>query len=246
MRITVVAWLLLFCIASPAGAASVTLHPNGNLVVLEGRIERGDFAKVQELAKQASPTAMYLASPGGDLAEAMRIGFFVRGRAWETRTAEAESMPAEMRTSMASALGVRDPARNNVCASACFMIFVAGIHRDGHALGIHMPQISPADLERLGADQAASKSSDIKAAVGLYLFRMGVPAKYLGAMFDVPHDKMRWLTDDEIAADLQGFAPDVRPWVAGQCGAEEVQSAACKEKVMLGIRLRSLEARESR
>lgn len=245
MRTALCLWLCLAC-AAPVGAAGVTLHPDGNLVVLEGRIERGDLAKVQELARQASPTAMYLASRGGDLAEAMRIGFFVRGRAWETRTAEAESVPAEMRASRASALGVRDPVRNNVCASACFMIFVAGIYREGHALGIHTPQISAADLERLSADQAASKSSDVKTAVGIYLFRMGVPARYLGAMFDVPHDKIRWLTEEEIAADLHGFAPDVRPWVAGQCGLQEVESATCRETVMLGIRLRSLASKAPR
>ena len=244
MRLALALWLLVSSAA--ATAASVTLHPNGNLVVLEGRIERGDFAKVQEVAKDASPTAIYLASRGGDLAEAMRIGFFVRGRAWETRTAEPESVPAELRASMASSLGVRDPARNNVCASACFMIFVGGIYRQGHALGIHTPQISLADLERLSADQAASKGSDVRAGVGLYLMRMGVPAKYLDAMFDVPHDKIRWLTDEEIAADLHGFAPDVRAWVAGQCQGEEPQSAACKDKVMLGIRLRSLESKSAR
>lgn len=244
MRFALALWLLLSC--ADAVSANVTLHANGNLVVLEGRIERGDYAKVQEVAQQAAPTAIYLASRGGDLAEAMRIGFFVRGRAWETRSAEPESVPAEMRASVAASLGVRDPARNNVCASACFMIFVAGIYREGHALGIHMPQISLADLERLSADQAASKGSDVRAAVGIYLFRMGVPAKYLNAMFDVPHDKIRWLTDEEIATDLHGFAPDIRPWVAGQCDAAELQSAACKDKVMLGIRLRSLEAKASK
>lgn len=242
MRTALALWLSCLSMAD-AGAATVTLHPNGHVVVLEGRIERGDFDKVRRLAAEATPTVLYLASLGGDLGEAMRIGFFVRGRAWETRSAEPASMPPELRAAAAASMGVRDPARNNVCTSACFFIFASGVYRDGHGLGIHMPQIAAADLQRMTPDETAGNANDVKVAVARFLGRMGVPRKYFDAMFEVPQDKMRWLTDAEIATDLHGFAPDVREWVATQCPGEDVNSAVCKERVMLGIRLRALEER---
>ena len=45
-------WIGLW-LSMPAFAASVILHPNGNLVVFEGQIEPGDFEKVEKLARDS-------------------------------------------------------------------------------------------------------------------------------------------------------------------------------------------------
>ena len=164
----------------------------------------------------------------------------VRRLAWETRTAEGQSVPPAIRRGVATSYGVRDPAHNNLCASACFFIFVAGIHRDGHALGIHRPYMAPAELERIPADEATRRTRSVKATVELFLRRMGVPAKYLDEMYSVPKEEVRWLTEDEIDADFHGFIGEVRDWVEAQCG-EEAQTLRCKNDVMLGIRLRALQ-----
>ena len=232
-------FLLTAFLAAGASAASVRLHPNGRLVVLEGRIELGDLEKIRKLSQDAAPTAIYLASPGGNLAEAMRIGAFVRRLAWETKTADGPNVPATLRAGVARSYGVRD-VRNNVCASACFFIFVSGIYRDGHVLGIHQPYMSPAELERISAEEAARRSDSVKTTVGLFLRRMGVPPAYLEEMYEVPKEKVRWLTEDEIRADFQGFIPEVREWVQSQCG-EETTTLRCKDDVMLGIRIRALQ-----
>lgn len=232
-------FVLSWWLAAGALAASISLHPNGNLVVLEGRIDIGDFDKVERLARDASPTAIYLASPGGNLAEALRIGALVRRLAWETRSAEAKSLPPAMRISVAKAYGVRDPA-NNVCTSACFFIFASGIYRDGHAIGIHRPFMLPADIERLPADDASRMNSNVRSVVEAFLRRMGVPPKYVDEMYEVPREQIRWLTDEEIDADFHGFVPQVREWVRGQCG-DEAETLRCKESVMTGIRIRALE-----
>ena len=48
-------------------------------VVFEGKIEAGDFDKFKSfILNGANPVEIYLASPGGDLAEAMKIGILVR------------------------------------------------------------------------------------------------------------------------------------------------------------------------
>ena len=232
--------LIALWLAAPAFAASVTLHPNGNLVVFEGQIERGDFEKVEKLAREASPTGIYLASPGGDLAEAMRIGALVRRLAWETKSAAGRSVPMNMRDSVAIAYGVKDPQRNNQCTSACFLIFISGIYRDGHGIGIHRPFMKPEEIERLPPDVADKMNSNVRAGVELFLRRMGVPLRYVDEMYKMPSDQMRWITDEEIAADFTGFIPQVRDWVKTQCG-EESGTLRCKENVMTGIKIRTLE-----
>ena len=231
-----------WCSSGAALAASVTLHPNGQLVVLEGRIEMGDFDKVLRLSREAAPTGIYLASPGGNLGEALRIGSLVRRLAWETKSAEATSVPAGLRAGVAMSYGIKD-LRNQQCASACFFIFVSGIYRDGHALGIHQPYMSPAEVNRMSEDEALRKTRNARAVVELFLARMGVPRKYVDAMYEVPKEQIRWLTEEEIAADFHGFIPSVREWVATQCG-ESAGTVRCKDEVMMGIRLRALQQSE--
>lgn len=232
--------LLAWAIGSAVCAASVTLHPNGNLVVLEGHIDAGDFDKVERIAREATPTGIYLASPGGNLAEALRIGTLVRRLAWETKSAEGPDITPPIRDSVALAYGVRDPARNNQCTSACFFIFVAGIYRDGHGLGIHRPFMAPGEAERLAPEDVSKVTDKVRFVVEVFLQRMGVPSKYADEMYRVPSDRMRWLTPDEIGADFSGFIPQVREWVKTQCG-DDAGTLRCKETVMTGIRLRTLE-----
>lgn len=232
--------LLAWSLATAASAAAVRLHPNGVLVVLEGRIELGDYDKVMKLSQDAAPTGIYLASPGGNLGEAMRIGALVRRLAWETKTADGSNVPARIRAGVAASYGVLDPARNNVCASACFFIFVAGIYRDGHVLGIHQPYMSTAELERIPAEEASRRTRNVKTTVELFLKRMGVPPGYLEEMYQVPKENVRWLTEDEIQADFQGFIPEVREWVRTQC-ADDAPTVRCKNDVMTGIRIRALQ-----
>ncbi|MDQ6680024.1 MAG: hypothetical protein M3Y67_03545 [Pseudomonadota bacterium] len=230
---------LLLVAETGAGAATVSLHPNGNLVVLEGRIDVGDFDKVEKLSREATPTGIYLASPGGNLVEAIRIGALVRRLAWETRSAEGPDVAPAIRAGVATSYGVRHQ-RNNVCASACFFIFVAGIYRDGHALGIHQPFMSAEELARIPAEEATRRTNGVKALVERFFRKMGVPLHYVDEMYAVPKDQLRWLTEDEILADFHGFVPSVREWVRTQCG-EDAETVRCKESVMMGIRIRAMQ-----
>jgi len=62
-------------------AAEIRADPyyeRGGRVILEGKIETGDFDKLRSFVFEGERGvglfAIYLASPGGDLAEAMKIG----------------------------------------------------------------------------------------------------------------------------------------------------------------------------
>ena len=105
-------------------------------------------------------------------------------------------------------------------------------------LGIHQPYMSPTELERISAGEASRRTGNVKAAVALFLKRMGVPPAYLEEMYEVPKEKVRWLTEDEIRTDFQGFVPEVREWVQAQCG-DGTATVRCKNDVMLGMRIRA-------
>ena len=232
--------LLVWSLAFSARPATISLHPNGNLVVLEGRIVQGDLDRLVEISREASPTGIYLASPGGNVAEAMRIGALVRRRAWETRTLDGPDVAPALRIGVARSYGIRDVTHNGMCASACFFVFIAGIYRDGFALGIHQPYMSQQEIERLSSEEAERRASGVRALVEWYLIKMGVPVKYADEMYAVPKESMRWLTPDEIEADFHGFIPQVRAWVQMQCG-EQWRTLRCKDDVMTGIRIRALQ-----
>jgi hypothetical protein len=193
----------LFSVAAPA--ASVTLHPNGNLVVFEGRSSPATSRRSKSSRAKASPTGIYLASPGGNVAVAMRIGALVRRPRLGDEIGRGRNVPMNMRDSVAIAYGIKDPHRNNQCTSACFFIFISGIYRDGHGIGIHRPFMSPTEQERLAPEDAGQ--ADERRARRHRVLRTadGRAGPYVEEMYAMPSDRMRWISDDEIEADFKGF-----------------------------------------
>jgi hypothetical protein len=140
-------------------------------VVIEGKIEAGDYDKLRNIYGErgysefslgmSEVSVLSLASPGGDLAEAMKIGRLVR--ALKLTTAAPSRNPFRSHLDMGS-VGygghtLQNPRANYKCASACFFIFVGGIksiaddETDEAILGIHKPYLSDSDLRMLGGDQ---------------------------------------------------------------------------------------------
>lgn len=204
-------------------AAEIRADPSrkGRGAVLEGKIEAGDFGKVRSFILDGdSADILYLASPGGNLAEAMKIGRFVR--ALKLQTAIPGKFSRELEAKAAARHNLTEPRANYVCSSACFFIFVAGIYRNDDffssgILGIHRPYLSESDLKALSGDQAIAAANRTRATVENYLKEMGVPAKYADQMFSVSKDEVRWISKDAYQADFQGFMSELRDWVAARC-----------------------------
>jgi hypothetical protein len=207
-------------------AAEIRLDPSREKpkgAVLEGKIEAGDFAKFKSFILGGDPVVeIYLASPGGNLAEAMKIGRLVRLLNLST-VVPSKALTAQDRNGVVAHHNLTDPATNYQCASACFFIFVAGIHRrtdhSGEAiLGIHRPSLSPDELKRLSFDQAAAADNQTRRIVENYLNAMDAPAKYATNMYAVPMRKIEWIRFDEFQADFRGFIPQVAAWADAKCG----------------------------
>ena len=109
-----------------------------------------------------------------------------------------------------------------MCTSACFFIFVAGVHRThderGPALlGIHKPSLTAETLKRLSPDQAIAAAAKIRRTVENYLKAMGVPEKYAQNMYFGPKRSVGWVRNDEFEADFEGFIPEFRDWASARC-----------------------------
>jgi hypothetical protein len=196
-----------------AGAAEIRADPSSASVkgaVLEGKIEAGDFEKFKNFILDGEKTTqIYLASPGGDLNEAMKIGLLVRAlKLWTVVPSKA--LTSQNYDLVVARHNLKDPKANYLCASACFFMFVAGVHRSSDdlgppILGIHRPFLAKSDLSGLDIGQTAAAADRARATVENYLKLMGVPSKYAEDMYSVPKGRIRWIRYDEFQADFSGF-----------------------------------------
>jgi hypothetical protein len=228
---------LAICIttAVPLDAAEIKAGNYSGLVVMKGNIETGDYEKLRRFITEGDGTSsLYLASPGGNVAEAMRIGRLVRALRLETQ------IPGRARDE--EIIVPKSIQKEDfMCASACFFIFVAGVHRiiyldveDEPLLGVHRPFLTDKDLKALGADEAIQSTNQLRAFIERYLKDMDVPAKYADLLFSVPKDQVRWITGTEFGSDLRGFMPALKDWMDARCDkrtdAEKVMWEAFKDK----------------
>lgn len=204
-------------------------------VIIEGKIEAGDYDKLRSIYGERGQSefslsmsevkVLSLASPGGDLAEAMKIGRLVRALKLTTGVPSRNPFLShlDMGFGVPPEHKLQNPRANYMCASACFFIFVAGIKRmtddgsDEPILGIHKPYLSDSDLRMLSGDQAIASANRVRTIVENYLKEMGVPAKYADMMFAVPKDEVRWIGSADFKRDLEGVIPELKDWLAARC-----------------------------
>ena len=224
LRLTVV---IAGCVFGPAGlcAGEIRADPSLNSppgAVFEGRIEKGDFDKINNfIADGNSVVEIYLASPGGDLAEAAKIGLLIRLLKLST-VVPSKALTNESRKFFAAKHNLQNPTADYKCASACFFIFVAGIHRrhdEGGPplLAVHRPSVSDNDLKKLSSDQINAANVKIRAAAERYMKEMGVPLTYVEDMFAVPKKRLSWIENEDFERDFEGFIPQLRNLADTRC-----------------------------
>jgi hypothetical protein len=232
--VTIIAYLLA---SVSVESAEIRVDPSGGQgvgAVFEGRIEPGDFDKLKNfILNGPGAVEIYLASPGGDLAEAIRVGLLVRILNLST-VVPSKALTHEGRELSAANHNLKDPKTNYTCASACFFVFVAGIYRrydppGPPVLGVHRPVLSGGDIKTLSRDQIAAVNDRVRTVVDRYLNEMGVPLKYADSMFAVPPRGVRWIRSDDFERDLAGYIPALKGKVDTIC-----DKRADVEKKILG------------
>lgn len=206
-------------------------------ITIEGPIAPGDFAKLAPLVLDAKGrSVVWLASPGGNLSEALRMGALIRQLALEVRAPSDRSRPM---------VRLRDP-ENNTCASACFFLYVAGVKRQGSVLGIHRPSLPADEYFSLGLDGSVTAHQRIEEATADYLDQMGVPSRYASMMMAANSSDMIWLTPEDIARDFTGVAAGYEVWFQGACRTQVVQPGVADDDCASQILAEMQEERRQR
>ena len=203
------------------------------VLILEGKIVSGDYERLRNFLGTKSnfdkiSGGVFLASQGGNVVEAMKMGRLIRTLRLST---DAPSGPAagipRFGESLIQPYNLVNPRANYLCASACFFVYVAGIYRHlswAGRLGVHRPTISEG-IANLPESDDAKKSATwfIHETVKNYLKDMDVPDKYADLIYSVPPTKVRWITQNEFDSDLEGFIPELSEWVGANCGQHAIE-----------------------
>ena len=180
--------------ASIAKSAQISTERHGRILTISGEIVTGDAEKmIQSFSKEKYVILVKINSPGGDLAESLRIADLLKG----------------MRVQLNIPSG-------NICASSCFFIFIAaqsrfasGGNQDGTLppsarkgdlgyIGIHRPY-----LKHQGVDESSMrKQDDLTRKVKDELIKKQIPQRLVDLMMSRPSNGIYWLTNDDL--DLIG------------------------------------------
>jgi hypothetical protein len=188
-------------------------------VLIRGNIVAGDGKKLARLLNENHPFIgrMMLVSSGGLVEEAIVMGRMARRYLLSTLAPMAYPsgpkgfMMGESTTNICKGADCH-------CASACFLIWAAGVHRLGLALGIHRPTIQSTSFADMPPDRASVLYRELLENIARYLNEMGVPRKYIDLMSNTASSDMYWLdaSRDDDAIDV---SPSTAEWLAVSCGA---------------------------
>jgi hypothetical protein len=226
--------------ADPARVAK--LYPSGRLpspdscrnILLKGTILPGDGDKFAKILRQSHPFlySVSLWSPGGSVEDAIKIGRLIRKGLIETEAPWRHNAPLYIDPAtgsvdhqpgwgdLTSNLG-RTPVcmgRKCHCASACFLIWAAGVERTGSVLGLHRPTIEATAFAKMPPDRAGVLYRQLLSEIGRYLAEMEVPRQFIEIMTNTSSKDVRWLTYEE-AESIEERPPSIAEWVASSCGA---------------------------
>ena len=150
---------------------------------MSGEIRRGDYERLLSFIardpERFRASIVVLASPGGDLLEAIKIGNVIKA-SYQTVYVNHLVGP---------------------CASACFLIYVAAVSRVGTvpSIGIHRPHFEPHYFSKLSVGQAEVKHKELMREVRAYLEARDVPQHLIEKMFSLSSDEVYWLTWNDLA-----------------------------------------------
>ena len=151
-------------------------------VIIRGEIRKGDLNHLCKFVKRDITrfhrSLIVLASSGGDLLEAIKIGNLIKS----------------------SYQSVFVNHEVGLCSSACFFIYVAAVEHDAtsHSLGIHRPYIAPEYYANLSLATAEAKKNTLLKGVQAYLKSQEVPQYLIEIMLSRTSNEVYWLTDDDI------------------------------------------------
>jgi len=227
-------WVAIAATLAVLSLFTLEMRPSGamespkvfrGVLVLEGKIEPGDYISLRNFLRSESnfekiTGGVFLASPGGYVGEALKIGNLIRLLRLSTNA--PASPPPDRRDVTSPPIRATDLVnpRHYECVSACFLLYVAGSDRQlswAGRLGVHQPRLQHRP-DSASDDDVIVLTAGTRNVLKRYLIKMDVPSKYLELMYEVPPSEVRWITQQEFDEDLKGYVPAMLGLLRQKCG----------------------------
>jgi hypothetical protein len=200
---------------------------------LNGQISKGDYDKVVAFLRAHHPfiANFSLASPGGDVDEALKIGRIFRRylfTTWAPSSAHLGADGSEIHDDApALSFGSRDLCRGPdcICASACALIWMGGVGRIG-TVGLHRPRIDDPMFRGLPAADASTAYRRVLESISAYLNEVEVPQSVIESMVATSSNDIHWVSGGPDVDD----PPSISEWLAVSCGSNPMVDAILKGK----------------
>ena len=189
-------------------------------VLVEGDIQPGDALQVENAVitfdivnEPRVARFIYLRSKGGDVGEAMKIGTFVRRLRLETEA------PTQLQGHSETSSWVSPSDKsNNICASACFLIYAGGVERHGNLLALHRPYFPIYTGSKLSDLQHEAAERQAIAKVRQYLKNMEIDDFFIDKLISTNSQDAYyvtlWETDEH---HLSQIVPSLEEAVLTRC-----------------------------
>ena len=180
-------------------------------IVIDGKIEPGDFSKFKKIFDATIKSnsvimGVELSSFGGDVFEAMKIGDFIRNNYMTTVA------PTKSSDGIKCSWGGK---KDCTCNSSCFLIWAAGVRRQGNILGLHRPYFKKKHFVGLSPSDAEIKYKGMSSVVKKYLQLMDIPNDIIEKMFEYSSKEIYFLDKNKFAA--LRIVPFFEEWIIANC-----------------------------
>ena len=178
---------------------------NYKFLLMQGKIEVGDYQKLKDFLRK-EPAITYfvnsrkiiIASPGGDVREALKLGEFVR------KTFSEVSVGHHFGS----------------CMSSCFLVLASAVTRNWQekTVGLHRPYLTAEAVERKSVSTAIEDQERAMTTVEAYLKQLRVPHHLVNIMMSTPSDSIAWLDEPNIT--FGRYAPSYEQMLVTKCGLD--------------------------
>lgn len=192
-------------------------------VLLEGTIGKGLTKRFEDFVENEDVEGdqLIINSPGGDLAEALKLGRLLRDWDWNTRVGSSEGMLHKPDGSL-DLYGIQGYPPGGRCERACAYAFMGGVSRMMHKDSLIGLQRFQAHDQSIDGERAQAISGQLVS----YILEMGVDARVFVAASSKDSDSM-FRVDSEQAkkydlVTLPGYSPFIlKPYREGIIASSE-------------------------
>ena len=219
---------------APAFAADIYPYnySTGSLryVVIEGRIEVGDFEKFIRIVKegQGQVRTVALFSAGGDFEEGIKIGRALRALEMDSMVPSRDDRGAPQCGFTDVIPTPKDP-KNCTAASAAFFIHIGAVMRGGLYMVVHRPYYSSKAFGQLSEKDGKKAFDSLQERSRVYMEEMGVPKRVQEDVLGTASDNGLVLDDTTVRTFFLGELPYYHEWMRNKCAKlddDEAQRSA--------------------